>query len=209
MHAVMCIRETAMSDMLFAQSLFFFLQPLVDKNPSVVVGHVRNDQSSGAVVDVAPIHAPLMRAKAKRGIYEREESERMKLKAGDGVCLFKAIGAATECALAMVCMGHSANASPSLCYRTRECNETVVNKSGPHVMFLHVSHIDHTACTYVASECVLETGFWRGNALMSAKPEPGFTYPKDSIRSKRPENRTHGTMGTNANEAICSGSRHG
>ena len=62
---------------------------------------MRNDQSNGGavVVAVAPIHAPLMRAKAKRGIYERaSERERMKLKAGDddGVCLFKAIGAATE-----------------------------------------------------------------------------------------------------------------
>ena len=33
-------------------------------------------------VHVAPIHGPLMRAKAKRGIYER--AGWMKLKAGDG-----------------------------------------------------------------------------------------------------------------------------
>ena len=45
-------------------------------------------------VHVAPIHGPLMRAKAKRGIYERRADDEMKLKAGDddGRRLFKAIG---------------------------------------------------------------------------------------------------------------------
>ena len=43
----------------------------------MVVGHVRNDQSNGGavVVAVAPIHAPLMRAKAKRGIYTSKRAD--------------------------------------------------------------------------------------------------------------------------------------
>ena len=64
-------------------------------------------------VDVAPIHAPLMRAKAKRGIYERAGG--MKLKAGDG----------------------------------------------PADVSLKPSTTDRLL--YVASEFVLETGFWQGD----------------------------------------------
>ena len=51
----------------------------------------------------------------------------MKLKAGDGVgdgvCLFKAIGAAAQCALGMVCMGHIVYAGPLFKLLYRECNK--------------------------------------------------------------------------------------